>query len=230
MATPWDDFITAIERRKSQLDELLEAYGTFRKKLDALPPEVAQEAQRILASSASDPQPEKQDFVGKSALDCARVILEEHSNEPMHFSDIARAAMARGYRGRAEGTPSEVESRVQNSFWAALHRSGDFASAGKGCYRLAVREPSRFDFQLEEPDRSPKNSPAMTQKEAARRVLQELGRPAKVAEIRDEAVRRGWLHVSSTQRNLSNSLYGMMTNTPGFRKVGPGEFALTDQT
>ncbi|GEM_PF-5023743 len=230
MATPWDQFIDAIERRKTQLDELLEAYANFRKKLDALPPEVAQEAQMILASAEATKLREeaatKKDLIGKPALDCARIILTELNNEPTHFSTIAQMAMARGYKGRAEGSQAEVESRVQNSFWAALHRSQDFESAGKGCYHLKVGDlPDSGSSQA--PDDDPEE---MTQKEAAKRILQDLGRSAKVGEILHEALNRGWLKVASSERNLSNSIYGMMTrNETIFTKIGPGEFDLVDR-
>src|SRR5437016_515766 len=94
MATPLDQFIGVIERRKVQLDELLTAYANFRSKLDALPPEVAQEAQRFLAAAESQKLQEVQvatkDLIGKSALECAKIILTERSNMPAHFSEIAK--------------------------------------------------------------------------------------------------------------------------------------------
>lgn len=140
MATPWDNFIEAMERRKKQLDDLIASYRQFRDKLDALPPEIATEAQSLMAEGdkkkADKTPPVEQDFVGKTALTCARIMLEENDNEALHFSAIARKALQRGYRGRATGNQEEIESRTVNSFWAALHRSDDFEPVGKGCYRL----------------------------------------------------------------------------------------------
>ena len=228
MATPWDSFIDAIEKRKTQLDDLLASYADFRKKLAALPPEIALEAQQMLAASDAAKLEEgaatRQDMIGKAALECAKIILEERGNEPTHFSAIAKAAMARGYRGRAEGSQEEVESRVQNSFWAALHRSENFVGTGKGCYRLHVPAAEGLSANTLE-----RVMVGMTQKEAATRILQELDRPAKVDEILQEAIRRQWITVTSTERNVSNSLYGMMMrNDKIFVRVEPGTFDLVE--
>jgi hypothetical protein len=234
MSTPWDQFIDAIEKRKSQLDELLAAYANFRQKLDALPPEVSQEAQRILATAEAaklhEESTKKNDLIGKSALDCAKIILTELNNEPIHFSTIAKMAMARGYKGRAEGSPEVVESRIQNSFWAALHRSEDFESVGKGCYRLSAPNEDLFGNKPLRDISEPSEPEEMTQKQVAKRTLEELGRSASYTEIMHEAMKRGWLKIISNERNLANSLYGMLTRSDDvFVKVGPGEFDLVER-
>lgn len=138
--TPWDQFIGAIEKRKQQLDELLASYRDFREKLAALPPEIAQEAQRLLVAETDDSQEGQEsgekEFAGKSALECAKLILKRSRNRAIHYSAIAKKSMNRGYRGRVEGSPEEVETRTISSFWAALHRSSEFEGVGKGRYRL----------------------------------------------------------------------------------------------
>jgi hypothetical protein len=137
MSTPLDQFIDAMERRKKQLEELVESYRIFRSKLDSLPPELAAEAHQMLAESSSMKEPSPmQDMIGETALNCANHILAEGHNAPLHFAEIAKQAIKRGYRGRAAGTPSEVEQRTIQSFWAALHRSEHFEPTGKGCYRI----------------------------------------------------------------------------------------------
>lgn len=236
MPTPWDQFIGAIERRKSQLDDLLAAYANFRGKLDALPPEIAQEAQRILASGEAEKLQEesqrRNDLIGKTALECAQVILTELQNQPTHFSVIAKMAIARGYKGRIEGTPAEVESRLQNSFWAAMHRSKHFQSAGKGLYRLnVVHEHTDANSPQQPIGQEPENdSHHITQKEACKLVLTLLGRSARVSEILDVAQTRGFLKPTTVRRNLFNSLYGVMAkNRNVFKKVGTGEFDLVNR-
>jgi hypothetical protein len=140
MNTPWDSFIDTIERRKHQLDEVLEAYKLFRQKLDSLPPGIAQEAERMLAADpihvADKVAVEMMDLVGKPALECIRTILKEHNNQPIHFSQCAKEALKRGYKGRSFGTPEEIENRTAHSFWAAMSRADDLEAVGKGCYRL----------------------------------------------------------------------------------------------
>jgi hypothetical protein len=151
-----DQFIDSIERKRKQLDEVLEAYEVFRKKLDALPPDLAREARLALASGV-EPSEEsantakmisvkedsaKKDLAGKTALECTTIILRERSNEPQHFSTIAKEALRRGYVGRFAGSPEAVENRTMNSFWAAMSRSANLENTGRGMYR--VREKKTF--------------------------------------------------------------------------------------
>jgi hypothetical protein len=75
-------------------------------------------------------------LIGKTALECARIILKEKGNQARHFSRIAKEAIRRGYKGRMEGPPEEVENRILHSFCAAMHRSEDFEGVGKGYHRL----------------------------------------------------------------------------------------------
>ena len=144
MNMPLDKLIDTIEQRKHQLDDVLESYRQFKAKLDALPPEFANNVKDALTENTHDkaiseqmtPAPQGTDLVGKPALECATIILIEHKNEPTHFVTIAKEAIKRGYKGRRPGSPDEVESRIAKSFWAAMSRSDDFESVGKGCYRL----------------------------------------------------------------------------------------------
>jgi HB1, ASXL, restriction endonuclease HTH domain len=145
----FDSFIDKIEKAKRQLEEVVQAYRTFKEKLDALPPELASEAMQLLhgplPKSEGHVVPEilgnseviKQDLVGIPALRCCRAILDENGNQPLHYGEIARQAMARGYRGRStEGTAQEIRIRTINSFWAAISRSEDFEAVGGGRYRI----------------------------------------------------------------------------------------------
>jgi hypothetical protein len=145
MTTPLDNFMSALEKRKQQLDDVLEAYRLFRQKLDALPPELAQEAERMLSGgngeSPAATETVVQDLVGKTSLQCARVILAEGKNAPLHFSKIAREAIHRGYKGRTTGDRETVENRISTSFWAALSRAEDVESTGRGYYKLKEQPP-----------------------------------------------------------------------------------------
>lgn len=153
-----DQFIDSIERKRRQLDEVLEAYENFRKLLDALPPDLAREARLALASGV-EPSEEsassvkgnltKKDLTGKTALECTTIILRERGNEPQHFSTIAKEALRRGYVGRSAGSSEEVESRTMNSFWAAMSRSADLENTGRGMYKL--RERTNHEGSVPEP-------------------------------------------------------------------------------
>ena len=67
-----------------------------------------------------------------------KIILAERNGEPMHFAAIAKESLRRGYTGRATGSPDEIESRTVQSFWAALSRSDEMESIGKGLYKLGT--------------------------------------------------------------------------------------------
>src|SRR5271165_5206039 len=47
----------------------------------------------------------------------------------------------------------------------------------------------------------------LTQIEAAQRVLMELGRAAKISQIADMAIERGWITSKASEKNIRNSLY-----------------------
>lgn len=143
MTTTWDKFIENIECRKRQLDEVVDAYKNFRQKIESLPPDLAREAAALLGIShpisnqvAPAEVPTSKDLIGKNAMECVRIILGERENQPMHYSQIAKEAINRGYQGRTEGTKEEVEVRTGQSFWAAMSRSDDLESIGKGYYKL----------------------------------------------------------------------------------------------
>jgi cell division septum initiation protein DivIVA len=72
--------------------------------------------------------------------------------------------------------------------------------------------------------------PPSTQREVAERILRHFNRAAKVDEILKEALKRRWLTLTSSERNMSNSLYGAMArNTDIFIKTGRGEFDLAER-
>ena len=125
MTTPWDSFIGSIERRKQQLDDVLEAYRTFQDKLALLPADLAREAGILLATSKPSDHPRDEqnvgrDLAGKTSLECAQIILTQNSNEPMHYGTIAKEMLRRGYEGRKAGTVEEVELRTMQSLWGCL--------------------------------------------------------------------------------------------------------------
>jgi hypothetical protein len=128
-----DVLIDRIEQRRDQLNEVLAAYRQFREKLESLPVDLAEEIGGVTGRTS---KPATGDLTGLSALASARRILTDHRNDPMHFTAIAKEAMSRGYRGRATGDPSVVESVIAKSFWAALSRASDIEPTGKGYYRL----------------------------------------------------------------------------------------------
>jgi hypothetical protein len=141
--TPWDSFIDTIERRQQQLREVLEAYRVFREKLSHLPPDLAKEAEAQLRPSESASHvesaavpPRTNECSGLSSLECARIVLQERDNEPMHYSQLAREILKRGYKGRKSGSDEEVEQRTTQSLWAALSRSEQFLGTGNGFYKL----------------------------------------------------------------------------------------------
>jgi hypothetical protein len=148
----FDSFISTIEKKKEQLQGVIDAYRAFRQKLDELPQELAQEAMRILGGSEANSSPKvvadvqiapketDSSFTGVPALRCTRTILTENGNNPLHYSEVARRAMARGYKGRLAGSKEEVESRTIQSFWAAMSRSEDFEAVGSGRYRIRQQQ------------------------------------------------------------------------------------------
>src|SRR6266496_4570076 len=134
-----DKFIDVIETRRKQLDAVVEACKLFKQRLDELPEDMALEAEKLLWNSLDkQDQNVPSDLAGRTALHCAEAILADHNNEPMHFSTIAKEAMKRGYKGRAEGDKDAIEATVTKSFWAAMSRSDDFEGVGKGMYKLKM--------------------------------------------------------------------------------------------
>jgi hypothetical protein len=65
------------------------------------------------------PSPPLYDLTGKTALESALLILEERSPEPVHFRDLAAAAILRGYRS-PKGT--DDTERLEKTFWDTLRR------------------------------------------------------------------------------------------------------------
>ena len=142
MTTPWDGFIDSMEQRKRQIEaetkqiaEVLESYKVFREKYEALPPHLREVFASEQAVASGKTAPLQQDLAGKAALECAKIILTEWG-AALHFSAIAKEAIRRGYVGRITGTQEEVESRTIQSFWAAMSRSDELESIGKGLYRM----------------------------------------------------------------------------------------------
>lgn len=180
MADSIDKLIEDVERKKKLLDDVLERAKALRETLSALPPELVAQTSSIFSSESLSAQKNKSLFVrenpsvsdvatavvtrlctGKSAAQCARLILECHAGGPMHYIAVAKEALERGYRGRTTGTPEEIEIVTIKSFWAAMSRSEELESVGKGQYQLRnshsviderpgrTRMPSRRD-QLRE--------------------------------------------------------------------------------
>jgi hypothetical protein len=68
---------------------------------------------------------------GKTIVECATTILRERRNEPLHYRDIAIAAMSRGYKGR-----SDDSKKIARSFAQTLLRLDEFKAVGNGNFRL----------------------------------------------------------------------------------------------
>lgn len=66
------------------------------------------------------------DLAGVKAVDCCAKILRDHGNDPMNALTMAREAIARGYRGKSQGSEDEVLLTTAKSFWAALGRDSRF--------------------------------------------------------------------------------------------------------
>ena len=73
-------------------------------------------------------------FASKSITDCAAAILESADGD-MHDTEIADAALAKGYEStRATDDPKKS---ARHSFWAMMKRHPEiFDSTGKGRFRL----------------------------------------------------------------------------------------------
>ena len=73
----------------------------------------------------------EQPFAGKKIRECALILLKEKS--PQHFKNLAKEAVARGYRSQ-KGGDLEIVAR---SFWSLLNSMGsDFEKVGPGEFRL----------------------------------------------------------------------------------------------
>jgi hypothetical protein len=88
-----------------------------------------------------------QDMRGLKAHQCARKILMENGNKPMHALTIAREALRRGYAGRATSTGDELLWLTAKSFWARLARTNrdDFEQTPRHMYFRVrgVDDPAR---------------------------------------------------------------------------------------
>jgi hypothetical protein len=260
MCTSSDDFIGAIERRKRQLDtaidEAIDAYRLFRKKLDALPPDIAREAEKMLRNSGkiegeNTPNLQAangavvQDFAGKTAVECACTLITENHDQPMHFAVIARKSLARGYKGRTtSGTSEEIESRTAQSFWAAMSRSDKLQSIGKGLYQSRKGIPLRplprpgdgpINLVDEETTERKTDLGGKSIMEAAQAVLEELpaGRSMRYREILKEAQERGFASYrkGSSAATIMRSFYQTLANNARaddgiVERSGEGRFRL----
>jgi hypothetical protein len=69
----------------------------------------------------------------RKIADYASEILAGAGEEGMHFRDIAKEAMNRGYRGRKGSN----DKSIGLSFWSTMHRGKKvFANLGQGRFRL----------------------------------------------------------------------------------------------
>lgn len=82
----------------------------------------------------------QESLAGRTSFECAKQILADNNNRRMHFGEIAREAILRGYVGKPSDEPLEkdaMQHRVAQSFWAMMHRApGTFRKFGKGYFRL----------------------------------------------------------------------------------------------
>jgi hypothetical protein len=70
-------------------------------------------------------------FWGKKIRECVKILLNEKS--PQHFRDLAKEAVARGYRSQ-KGGDLEI---ISKSFWSCLTLWDEFERVGPpGTFRL----------------------------------------------------------------------------------------------
>ena len=77
-------------------------------------------------------------FAGMKATDCCQNILWESGNSPMNVLALAREAIARGWRGKAQGSEEEILVTTMKSFWTALYRDKRFQQVRPLVYVLRL--------------------------------------------------------------------------------------------
>ena len=71
------------------------------------------------------------DLAGKTVAQAAKIILMEHVEESMHFSEIAAEMLHRGYRsGRSNPFPATSVASILNT------RPSEFENMGGGRFKL----------------------------------------------------------------------------------------------
>lgn len=155
---PWDSLFGELEREKIAIEQALSAYRDFCEKLSHLPPSLAKRVAEVVGLPYKGPheqvdspvvppslagQERARSLAGKTSEECAIQILEDRGNKAMHFAEIAKEALSRGYVGHQleaeeEANSTTREYRAAQSFWAMMHRASDkFEKTGKGFFRLA---------------------------------------------------------------------------------------------
>ena len=115
---------TTLEKIEAAIEECREIIANKKAEIRELETAAAV-VRRLKGGAAGGP------FAGKKIHECALILLEEKS--PQHFGDLAREAVARGYRSQKGG---DLET-ISRSFYTMLCvRSGDFERAGHGSFRL----------------------------------------------------------------------------------------------
>src|SRR4051812_19371090 len=99
IGSPWDSVLDDLERERKALDEAISAYKEIHQKLASLSPHLAQKVLVALHPPSGEPSQQSAipqsdvktsggSLAGKTSAQCARLILQEHRNEPMHFAEI----------------------------------------------------------------------------------------------------------------------------------------------
>lgn len=251
LSSPLDDIFGELEREKAAIEQALSAYRDFREKLSRLPPHLAKRAAEAIGQPLENTQSQAAQqrklpsdsalkmatsLVGKTSLECASQILKDHGNETMHFADIAKEALARGYQGHQpdpeeDANPTAREFRTAQSFWAMMHRSPKkFENQGKGYFRLfsVETEDAEGNKTHATPDAATGTSNGHPSRSLAAQivaVLQERGQPMRGTDI-VEALKKMGVQTGS-RLGLGPMVYSTLRKRKKlFKTVDRGVYAL----
>lgn len=76
------------------------------------------------------------DLAGKTVVDCAATILGERKGQSVHYRDLFREALARGYRGRASSSEDQLERSWIQLLRKSASAGGPVEKTGEGLFRL----------------------------------------------------------------------------------------------
>lgn len=224
---PISSVLGELERERKAIDEAIATYRELQEKLASLPPHLAQKVVGALGQPSTQ-QPEPQtaagSLVGKTSAECARQILTEHGNVPMHFADIAKEALARGYVGQApEGELGQTakEFRAAQSFWAMMHRADDtFEKLTNGHFKIRA---ATLDSSGSAETSTAPTSPSLTMLIAD--VLRKEHKPMRGADITKRLEKAGVK--SSSNRGLMAMVFSALRKRRDlFKKVNRGVYRL----
>jgi restriction system protein len=157
-------------------------------------------------------------------LEAAIQVLKQ-AGQPLHYDEITERAIAQGLLTTKGQTPN----RTMNAQISTSIRGGGspFVRAGRGIYGLV-------DWSQDIPASSPAPEPKQEYcsfKDAAQRILSEVGRPLHYKEITQRAMDAGFINPQglTPEATMGAQLYTDIKNngaSSAFRKEGKGVFGL----